>query len=152
LTASEKLERFVVESAAGQPHDAAHPSGKTTTLKAISGLLLTERDQGTKGSVELDGERLDMLLPIVVVKRGVAQVSEGRWVSENLTAEENQIAGAHSCPRGARWHRAGLRQLSRVKGTVLPIDGVSLPRRAADASDRPSIDVGRQRRRKRWLW
>jgi branched-chain amino acid transport system ATP-binding protein len=74
----------------------ANGAGKTTTLKAISGLLHTERGQVTKGSVELDGERLDRLLPYDVVKRGVAQVFEGRRVFENLTVEENLIAGAHS--------------------------------------------------------
>src|ERR1700680_58356 len=74
----------------------ANGAGKTTTLKAISGLLHTERGQVTKGSVELDGERLDYLLPYDVVKRGVAQVFEGRRVFENLTVEENLIAGAHS--------------------------------------------------------
>src|SRR5438045_7079132 len=71
-------------------------AGKTTTLKAISGLLHTERGEVTKGSVDLDGERLDRLLPFDVVKRGVAQVFEGRRVFENLTVEENLIAGAHS--------------------------------------------------------
>jgi branched-chain amino acid transport system ATP-binding protein len=74
----------------------ANGAGKTTTLKAISGLLRTERGQVTKGSVELDGERLDLLLPFDVVKHGVVQVFEGRRVFENLTAEENLIAGAHS--------------------------------------------------------
>src|SRR5439155_7527598 len=74
----------------------ANGAGKTTTLKAISGLLHTERGEVTKGSVELDGERLDRLQPFDVVKRGVVQVFEGRRVFENLTAEENLIAGAHS--------------------------------------------------------
>src|SRR5689334_2638940 len=74
----------------------ANGAGKTTTLKAISGLLQTERGQVTKGSVEFAGERLDRLLPYDVVKRGVVQVFEGRRVFENLTAEENLIAGAHS--------------------------------------------------------
>jgi branched-chain amino acid transport system ATP-binding protein len=50
----------------------------------------------TKGSVELDGIRLDRLQPYDVVKRGVAQVFEGRRVFENLTVEENLIAGAHT--------------------------------------------------------
>ena len=73
----------------------ANGAGKSTTLKAISGLLRTERGQVTKGSVELDGERLDRLPPHTVVKRGVTQVFEGRRVFENLTVEENLVAGAH---------------------------------------------------------
>ena len=74
----------------------ANGAGKTTTLKAISGLLRTERGQVTKGSVELDGERLDRLPPHDVVKRGVTQVFEGRRVFENLTVEDNLVAGAHT--------------------------------------------------------
>ena len=74
----------------------ANGAGKTTTLKAISGLLQTERGQVTKGNVELDGERIDTLLPHEVVKRGVVQVFEGRRVFENLTVDENLIVGAHS--------------------------------------------------------
>jgi branched-chain amino acid transport system ATP-binding protein len=73
----------------------ANGAGKTTTLKAISGLLHTERGEVTKGSVELDGIRLDRLQAYDVVKRGVVQVFEGRRVFENLTVEENLVAGAH---------------------------------------------------------
>jgi len=73
----------------------ANGAGKTTTLKAISGLLHSERGEVTKGSVELDGDRLDRLLPHQVVERGVVQVFEGRRVFETLTVEENLIAGAH---------------------------------------------------------
>jgi branched-chain amino acid transport system ATP-binding protein len=73
----------------------ANGAGKTTTLKAISGLLGAERGQLTKGSVELDGTRLDRLPAHEVVRRGVTQVFEGRRVFENLTVEENLIAGGH---------------------------------------------------------
>src|SRR5260370_16622310 len=72
----------------------ANGAGKTTTLKAISGLLHTERGEVTKGSVELDGERLDRLRPVDVAKHGVGQVFEGRRFLEALTAEENPIARA----------------------------------------------------------
>src|SRR5258707_10955491 len=74
----------------------ANGAGKTTTLKAISGLLHTERGEVTKGTVELDGERLDRLPPHTVVKRGVTQVFEGRRVFQNFTIEDNPIAGAHT--------------------------------------------------------
>jgi branched-chain amino acid transport system ATP-binding protein len=74
----------------------ANGAGKTTTLKAISGLLHSERGQVTKGTVELDGERLDRLPPHEVVKRGITQVFEGRRVFENLSIEENLVAGAHT--------------------------------------------------------
>src|SRR5262245_28911814 len=73
----------------------ANGAGKTTTLKAISGVLRTERGDVTKGSVELDGQRLDRLRPYEVVQKGVVQVFEGRRVFEHLTTEENLIAGAH---------------------------------------------------------
>src|SRR5258708_22885011 len=79
----------------------ANGAGKTTTLKAISGLLHTERGEVTKGNVELDGERLDRLLPLDVVKRGVAQAFEGRRLFGNLTADEHLIAGARSCRSAA---------------------------------------------------
>ncbi len=74
----------------------ANGAGKSTTLKAISGLLRSERGEVTKGTVELDGERLDRLPPHDVVKRGVSQVFEGRRVFENLTVHENLVAGAHT--------------------------------------------------------
>ena len=76
----------------------ANGAGKTTTLKAISGVLRTERGEVTKGSVELNGQRIDRLPPYDVVRRGVVQVFEGRRVFEHLTTEENLVAGAHTQP------------------------------------------------------
>jgi branched-chain amino acid transport system ATP-binding protein len=74
----------------------ANGAGKTTTLKAISGVLRTERGEITKGTIELDGQRLDRLPAFQVVTRGVVQVFEGRRIFEHLTAEENLVAGAHT--------------------------------------------------------
>jgi branched-chain amino acid transport system ATP-binding protein len=91
----------------------ANGAGKTTTLKAISGLLYAERGEVTKGTVELNGERLDRLLPHEVVRLGVCQVFEGRRVFENLTAEENLQAGAHT----RRDREAIARDLERVYDT-----------------------------------
>ncbi len=74
----------------------ANGSGKSTTLKAISGLLRTERGDVTKGSIELAGEPVHRLAPDAVVRRGVVQVMEGRRVFEHLTVDENLLTGAYS--------------------------------------------------------
>ena len=76
----------------------ANGAGKTTTLKAISGVLRTERGEVTKGSIELNGQRIDGRRAFDLTALGVAQVFEGRRVFEHLTTEENLIAGAHLQP------------------------------------------------------
>ena len=74
----------------------ANGAGKSTTLKAVSGLLRTERGDVTKGSIELAGEALHRQDPSAVVRRGVVQVMEGRHVFEHLTVEENLLTGAYT--------------------------------------------------------
>jgi branched-chain amino acid transport system ATP-binding protein len=71
-------------------------AGKSTTLKAISGILRPERGEVTTGSIELDGTHIEHREPGDIVKRGIAQVMEGRRTFGLLTAEENLIAGAHT--------------------------------------------------------
>ena len=71
-------------------------AGKSTTLKAISNLLASERGDVTKGSVEFRGERVDQLTPDALVKRGVVQVMEGRHCFGHLTVEENLLTGAYT--------------------------------------------------------
>ena len=72
----------------------ANGAGKSTTLKAISNLLRAERGEVTKGSIELNGERVDRLSPSDLVQRGVVQVMEGRHCFAHLTVEENLLTGA----------------------------------------------------------
>jgi branched-chain amino acid transport system ATP-binding protein len=71
-------------------------AGKSTTLKAISGLLRTERGEVTKGSIELKGVPLHRKPPDEVVRMGIVQVMEGRHVFEHLTVEENLLTGAYT--------------------------------------------------------
>ncbi len=71
-------------------------AGKTTTLRAISNLLKGERGEVTKGSIELDGERIENLSPSDLVKRGVVQVMEGRHCFAHLSIEENLLTGAYT--------------------------------------------------------
>lgn len=74
-------------------------AGKTTVLRAITGLLAIHYGSVTKGSVELAGESLVGLGADAIVRRGVAQVMEGRRILADLTVEENLRAGAHTAPR-----------------------------------------------------
>ena len=71
-------------------------AGKSTTLKAISGLLKTENGEVTDGSISFMGERIDRIDPEKIVRRGIFQVMEGRQAFEDLTVEENLIVGAHT--------------------------------------------------------
>jgi branched-chain amino acid transport system ATP-binding protein len=73
----------------------ANGAGKSTTLKAISGLLETEEGAVTDGSIQFDGTRTDNMSPEDIVKLGVVQVMEGRKVMQHLTAEQNLKGGAH---------------------------------------------------------
>ena len=78
----------------------ANGAGKSTTLKAISGLLRTERGDVTKGSIELHGTAIHRQDPSAVVRQGVVQVMEGRHVFEHLTVEENLLTGAYTRRNG----------------------------------------------------
>ena len=79
----------------------ANGAGKSTTLKAISGLLRTERGDVTKGTVEFQGEPIHRHGPAEVVRRGIVQVMEGRHVFEHLTVEENLLTGAYTRRNGS---------------------------------------------------
>jgi branched-chain amino acid transport system ATP-binding protein len=78
----------------------ANGAGKSTTLKAISGLLRTERGEVTKGSIEFLGASIGRKDPDEVVRRGIVQVMEGRRVFEHLTVEENLLTGAYTRKNG----------------------------------------------------
>jgi branched-chain amino acid transport system ATP-binding protein len=82
----------------------ANGGGKTTTLKAVSGLLKTEQGEVTDGSIEFDGKRIDRLVPEDIAAMGVSQVMEGRRVLEHLTVEENLLVGGY-----LRRDRAGIK-------------------------------------------
>ncbi len=78
----------------------ANGAGKSTTLKSISNLVKSERGELTKGSIEFAGERVDMLMPNDLVRRGCIQVMEGRHCFGHLTIEENLLTGAFTRREG----------------------------------------------------
>ena len=72
----------------------ANGAGKSTTLKAISGLLHVEEGEVTDGSIEWNGERIDKKNAEEIGKLGIIQALEGRRVFEHLSTEENLLVGA----------------------------------------------------------
>lgn len=73
----------------------ANGAGKSTTLKAVSGLLRSEDGEVTAGSIDFEGERIDAMPSEDVVSRGLIHVMEGRRVLEHMTVEQNLMAGGH---------------------------------------------------------
>ena len=70
-------------------------SGKSTTLKSISGVLKVEDGELSEGTVELDGRRIDRLSPEQIAGLGIRHVLQGRSVFAQLTTEENLLMGAY---------------------------------------------------------
>jgi len=73
----------------------ANGAGKSTTLKAISGLLKHENGRVAEGSIEFLGERIDRSLAEEIARLGIIQVIEGRRVFPHLTVEQNLKVGGH---------------------------------------------------------
>src|SRR6201990_1588957 len=72
----------------------ANGAGKSTTLKAISGLLKTEDGEVTRGEIIFNGERINGIDPDKIVRRGIFQVMEGRRIIADMTSRENLRLGA----------------------------------------------------------
>lgn len=78
----------------------ANGAGKSTTLRAVSGLV-----RASAGEIRFEGARIDSLAPEKVVRLGIAHVPEGRHVFPELTVYENLHTGAF-----LRRDRAGIRR------------------------------------------
>jgi branched-chain amino acid transport system ATP-binding protein len=74
----------------------ANGAGKSTTLKAVSGLLGSEHGRVTGGSIRFQDEDIAGLPAEEVVRRGIFHVIEGRRVFVDLTVEENLFAGGYT--------------------------------------------------------
>jgi branched-chain amino acid transport system ATP-binding protein len=68
----------------------ANGAGKSTTLRAISGLVRL-----TSGSITFGGTNIASLPPYKVTELGIAHVPEGRQVFPEMTVQENLEIGAY---------------------------------------------------------
>jgi len=71
----------------------ANGAGKSTTLKAISGLVRAERAEVSRGVIEYAGQDLAGIDPSQRVRQGMVHVLEGRHVFGQLTVEDNLRSG-----------------------------------------------------------
>jgi len=68
----------------------ANGAGKTSTLRAITGLV---RPAG--GEIRFDGARIDGLPPAAIAARGITMVPEGRHVFPLMSVRDNLMMGAY---------------------------------------------------------
>ena len=71
----------------------ANGAGKSTTLRAISGLV-----KKSSGRITYQGEDITTLPPHLIVRKRICQAPEGRGIFLNLTVEENLDLGAWTAP------------------------------------------------------
>ncbi len=112
----------------------ANGAGKTSTLRAISGLLRSG------GSIRLEGKELRGIVPEKIVALGLAQVPEGRGIFGNLTVKENLQLGA--------WirqdHKAVAEDLDRVLTTLPRLrERISQPAGTLSGGEQQMLAVAR---------
>ncbi len=88
----------------------ANGAGKTTILRAISGLLGFYDGKITEGSVFFNGEDTTGMDTRSIVKRGLCLAPEGRKLFEHLSVEENLLVGGSLNPS----HKVSREKMERV--------------------------------------
>ncbi|MDO9528323.1 MAG: ABC transporter ATP-binding protein [Syntrophales bacterium] len=91
-------------------------AGKSTTLKAISGLLKPENGEVTDGTIIYDGRSIQNSAPEVITRQGIIQVLEGREPFKYLTIEENLKVGT-----ATRWGSPYKKDLEMVYNYFPPL-------------------------------
>jgi len=98
----------------------ANGAGKSTFLKALTGLVRSRPDQ-----IRFDGQSISGLPPGEIVKRGIALVPEGRRLFASLSVEENLLMGAFA-QRPGPWSLQRLFKLFPVLEQKRALPGTAL--------------------------
>lgn len=80
-------------------------AGKSTTLKAVSGVLKLEWGKVTGGYIEFEGRKINALNPQDIARAGIIQCFEGRRLFKHLTTEENLRMGGYLLTSSAETKR-----------------------------------------------
>jgi branched-chain amino acid transport system ATP-binding protein len=119
----------------------ANGAGKSTTLKAISGVVAAERGERTQGGIWFDGRSTTRVPTADLVAGGLVHVLEGRHCFPHLTIEENLVTGALA----RRSTRRGVQaDLKRVYGYFPNLEHKrSLPAALASGGQQQMTAIGR---------
>lgn len=77
----------------------ANGAGKTSLIRAVTGLLDLHHGQMTSGQVHMLGQHVTGWPAHRLVRMGMGQVPEGRLVFKHLSVEDNLLVGAAVLPR-----------------------------------------------------
>jgi branched-chain amino acid transport system ATP-binding protein len=98
----------------------ANGAGKSTTLRAISGLVRAEA-----GTITFDGEQIERAAPHYITRRGILQFPEGRGIFPSLTVRENLLMADYALhmadnavQEGAQLFPALASRLEQLAGTL----------------------------------
>jgi branched-chain amino acid transport system ATP-binding protein len=91
-------------------------AGKSTTLKAVCGILPYQDGKIEEGTIEFSGEMIHRLEPFDIVAKGITTVPEGRQVFREMTVEENIRVGSY-CRKDA----VGVRRDMRTVMEYFPV-------------------------------
>jgi len=110
----------------------ANGAGKSTFMKALTGLVRAPREQ-----VTFEDEPIGGLAPAEIVRRGIALVPEGRRLFPSLSVEENLRMGATA-------KRAGPWQLERIYA-LFPVlrEKRAQPSTALSGGQQQMVAIGR---------
>lgn len=73
----------------------ANGAGKSTTLKAISGVIDSDDGRVSAGGISFDGRAIRGQDTADIVRAGLVHVMEGRRVLPHMTVEQNLVIGGH---------------------------------------------------------
>lgn len=121
----------------------ANGAGKSTTLKAISGLVRAERAEVSRGVIEYAGGDLAGIDPSQRVRQGMVHVLEGRHVFGQLTVEDNLRSGGfvRRLSRKEMAHDSTyLRLVSKAQDQAQHPRRADVGRRATDGRHWPGAD------------
>lgn len=99
----------------------ANGAGKSTFLKAVTGLLPSPPD-----AVRLEGAPIGGLAPAKITKLGISLVPEGRKLFPSLTVEENLLIGGYGRAGGGYWTLARVYALFPILAERRSVPGTSL--------------------------